>query len=270
MIGNLLSLTSSLDRTTEGLNASYRRLSSGSRINSAKDDAAGLVIASALQVQLGSNAQAQQNINDGLSITDTASGAIGQVSDALQRMRELAVQAANGTNSPSDRQAIQAEFTQLSQSIDQTSSQAQFNGQNLLDGSFNTQIQSGPNAGDTQPLSIGNLSTSGLGISGLDVSTAQGASNALGSIDQALASVTAQQTSIGAAQAGLNSTASVLSGTYENVAAAASRIADTDYASESTNLAQNQVQQQAAIKAIALYNANQSSVLGLLPNSTQA
>lgn len=267
MIGNILSPASGLDQASNLLTTSLNRLSTGLRINSAKDDPSGLAIASQLTAQLGSDNQALRNIGDGLSVAETAGGALGQVTDNLQQLRGLAVQAANGTNSAGDRQALQAEFSQIGQNIDQLAGQTQFNGQKLLDGSFNTQIQTGADVGNTQPLALGDVSTAGLGIAGLDIGTAAGAANAIGAIDQALANVGSQQGNVGAAQASLNSAAADLSGTYDNLAAARSRTADTDYAAASGTLAQAKVQQQAALKALSLYNANQSAVLGLLPTS---
>jgi flagellin len=265
MIGNIPSPASGLDQASNALATSMNRLSTGARINTAKDDAAGLAIATQLSVQLGADNQALRNINDGLSVAETAGGALGQVSDTLQRMRELALQAANGSNSASDRQAIQNEFSQLGQSIDQVSAQTTFNGRNLLDGSFSTQIQSGPNVGDTQPLSLGDASGKGLGIAGLDVTSPTGAADAINAIDQAIATVGSQQGAVGAAQAGLNSAAAALTGTYDNLAAAKSSTADTDFAAASTNLSQARIKQQVALKALSLYNANQSTILGLLP-----
>lgn len=264
MIGSIPSPANSLTQATGALDKSLNRLSTGLRINAAKDDAAGLAIATRMAAQLGS---ALRNISDGLSVAETAGGALGQVSDSLQRMRELALQAANGTNSAADRQAIQTEISQLGQGIEQISAQTQFNGQKLLSGGFSTQIQTGPNVGDTQPLSLGDASAQGLGIAGLDVTTAAGADNALQAIDQAIASVGAQQGTVGAAQASLNSASAAVSGTYENLAAAKSRIGDTDFAGESASLAQAGVRLQAAQKALSLYNANQSTVLGLLPKA---
>lgn len=241
-----------------------QRLGSGSRINSAKDDAAGLAIAVAMASQLGSGNQAMRNVNDSLSLTDTAGGALSQVSDSLQRMRELTVQAANGTNSASDLQAIQGEINQLAQGIDQIAGNTQFNGQNLLNGTFSGQIQTGANPGDTQTVSLGNASSQGLGISNLDVTNQASAANALNLLDSAINSVGTQQASIGATQAALNSTLANLSNTYENIASAKSRISDTDYAKESSNLAQNNVQTQASLKALSVYNSMQKNILDLL------
>ena len=255
----------SLSNTQSALQSSLQRLSSASRINSAKDDAAGLAIAVQLATQLLGDQQAARNVADGLSLTETASGALNQVSDSLQRIRELSVQAANGTNSASDVQAIQAEIGQLGQEIGRIAGSTEFNGQKLLDGSFSAQIQSGPAAGDTQPLSLGSVTPNDLGIAGLDVSTLAGASTALEAIDTAIGTVNTQRANIGAAQAGLNSTLANLNNTYENLAASRSRIADTDFAAETSSLAQNSVRQQAANKALAVYNEVQSnSVLSLI------
>lgn len=244
---------------------SLKRLSSGSRINSAKDDAAGLAVAVSLASQLGGTSQAIRNISDGLSLTETAGGAVSQVSDSLQRIRELTVQAANGTNSSSDLQNIQNEINQLGQGINQIAGNTQFNGQTLLNGSFGgQQIQTGQNAGDTQTISLGDVSTQGLGISGIDVTSQANATSALNSLDSAINSVNSLQANIGATQAGLSSSLANLSNTYENLAAARSQINDTDFGKESANLAQSNVQTQASLKALSAYNANKSSVLSLI------
>jgi flagellin len=265
MIGSINPYANALSHATDSLQNSVSRLSSGKRINSAQDDAAGLAIATQMTAQLGGIDQAQRNVGDGLALMQTASGGLGQVSDALQRMRELAVQASNGTNTPSVNQALGAEFSQLASGIDAVSAQTRFNGQNLLDGTFSTSLQTGPNASDTQQVAIGSVAGAALNLNGLDISSASGAASALSVIDQAIGSVSDQQASVGAVQAGLSSTAAALSGTYENLASAQSRIQDTDYAAESAKLASSSVQQQASMKVIALYNANQASVLGLLP-----
>lgn len=254
----------SLDTAQTELAKSLARLSTASRINSAKDDAAGLAIASAMQAQLRSDSQAIRNVHDGISLTSTAEGALGQATESLQRMRELAVQAANGTNGASDRQALQAEIDQLQQGLGQLAETTQFNGRKLLDGSFNGQVQAGANVGDTRPLALGNGSPQALGVATLDVTSPAGAASAIEALDSALGSVNGMRAEIGAVQAGLNSTLANLSGTYENLAAAKSRISDTDYAQESGNLGRNTVRQQAAMQALALYNANQSSVLGII------
>lgn len=253
-----------LNNAQNALTTSLTRLSTAQRINSAKDDAAGLAIASAMSAQLLSGNQAIRNVSDGLSLTSTADGALGQAGDMLQRIRELSVQAANGNNNASDRQAIQAEVNQLQQGLGQLMDTAQFNGQKLFDGSFTSQLQSGPNAGETTSLSLPTLSPDSLGVANLDVTTTAGANAAMAATDKALQSVNGARADIGAMQSGLNSTLANLSGTYENLSAAKSRIADTDYAQETATLSRNSVQQQAAVQALKLYNANQTSVLGLI------
>jgi flagellin len=265
MASNPVSLLNSANQSINAQGLAIARLSSGVRINSSKDDAAGLAIATQLATQMGSNSQAVSNISSGLALTDIAGAALGQTSDTLQRMRELAVQASNGTNNSSDVQAIQKEFSQLSQSLDQASSQTQYNGQNLLDGSFNATLQTGPNAGDTQQLVWGSVSTQALGLANVDVSSSANASSALGAIDQALSTVGAQQSSIGASQASLNAAANNLSVTYDNLASAQGQINDTDYASESASLAQSNASQEISLKMLAIYNANQTNVLSVFP-----
>jgi flagellin len=254
----------SLNGAQTALATSLARLSTAQRINSAKDDAAGLAIASVMETQLRGNSQATRNIYDGLSLTSTAEGALGQASESLQRMRELSIQAANGTNSASDRQAIQSEINQLSQGLQQIADTTQFNGQKLLDGNFKVQLQSGANAGETTPIALGNGSPAALGIGSLDVTSKAGAASAIQALDGALTNVNGMRAEIGAVQAGLNSTLANLTGTYENLAAAKSRIADTDYAQEAGNFSRNTVRQEAATKALSLYNANQASVLGII------
>lgn len=259
----------SLNNAQTALATSLTRLSTAQRINSAKDDAAGLAIASVMEAQLRSGKQAIRNVYDGLSLTATADGALGQATESLQRMRELTIQAANGTNSASDRQAIQAEISQLQQGLGQLAETAQFNGQKLLDGNFSSQVQAGANAGDTRPLALGNATPQALGIGAIDVTTPAGAASALQSLDGALGTVNGMRAEIGAVQAGLGSTLANLEGTYENLAAAKSRIVDTDYAQESANLNRNSVLQQAATQALKLYNDNQASVLNII-NPTRA
>jgi flagellin len=262
-IGSVSSSANALDQAQKTLTTANKRLASGLRINSAQDDAAGLAIATQMAAQLGSGNQALSNVNDGFSLTNTAGSVLSTASDTLQTMRQLAVQAANGTNSPSDREAIQAQFSQLSQSIDQMANQAEFNGQKLFSGEFTAQLQSGPQAGDTQTLTLGALSTQSLGIAGQDISSASGATAALGAIDQALTRIGAQQGAVGAAQAGLSSAAVSLAGSYENLAAAKSRLSDADYAKETATQAQAKVQQQAALQVTSKLNANQASLLQL-------
>lgn len=265
---NPLSLTP-LERAKALQEQQFQRQSSALRINSAKDDAAGLAIVVRLSSQLGGTDQAIRNINDGLSLTDTASGALSGVTDSLQRIRELSVQAANGTNTTADLQAIQAEINQQTQNISDITNNASFNGQQLFSGSFTTQLQSGPNSGQTQPLSIVGTSPSSLGVAGIDVTNVVagvnvGANAAISAVDNALTAVSTQQANIGGIQAGLRSTQADLSNSYENIASTRSRIADNDYASSSTAFVQSNVQGFVALKALKAYTASQGTTLRLL------
>ncbi|MBI3524545.1 MAG: flagellin FliC [Betaproteobacteria bacterium] len=244
---------------------SLRQLSTGLRINSAADNPAGLAVAVSLSAQATGLLQAATNADNGISLTDTAAGAVGQIGDTLQQMRELAVQAGNGALNGSDRQAIQSQINQLGQQLDQVAGQAQFNGQNLLDGSFSSQVNTGPGTGQTTPISIANLSGNALGIAGLDVTTAAGSASALSAIDTALGSVNAQQSQLGAISSGLSSARTSASAAAENAVAARSRIADTDYAATAASLTRNNIQTQASLKALAMYNdVQKQQVSGLL------
>lgn len=260
-LGNSPAISSPQSKLTTALQA----LSSGRSINSAADNAAGLAQATSYSVQLSGTAQAMSNVMNGMSMLDTANGAIDQISQGLQDIRTLAVQAGNSTLNASDRQAIQEQVNRITQGINQIAGGSQFNGQNLLDGTANLTMQSGPDAGQTQNLQLGNLSGAALGIASVDVTTAAGQSAALTSLDNAIQQVSNQSASIGAAQASLGSTLAGQGVTYENLAAAKSRISDTDYAKTSSDLVQSNVQQQASLQALALYNATQNSVLTLLP-----
>ena len=261
MIGSLPPVS----QTSNGMERALERLGSGRRINSAKDDAAGLAVEAGMSAQMGGLAQAQRNVGDALSLTETAEGALGGVSEVLQRMRELALQAANGSLGATDRIAIQSEFSQLAQSVDAAGRQAEFNGKRLLDGSFSESFQTGPNAGDSTGLSIGDATAAGLGVEGIDVLTPAGASAALGAIDGALSSVSGMRSSLGAAQSGFLSAAGAASGTYASLASARSRIADADYGAETGNLAREGVLREAGLRATKIYNAIQAMILDSVP-----
>lgn len=240
-------------------------LSSGKSINSAADNPAGLAQSESYNVQLSGDAQAMNNIQDGLSLLDTAGGAFDQISQGLQDIRALTVQAGDGSLSTSDLQSIQDQIGQISQGIDQVAGSTQFNGQNLLDGSFSQSLQVGANAGQTQNIVLGNFSAASLGLTSLDVTTPTGQANALSTLDTAVQTVSDSQASLGASASSLNASLSNLSVTSENLAAANSRVSDTDYAKASSDLAQANVQQQASLQALAIYNSMQGNALALLP-----
>lgn len=262
---NSVNYPSALQTSQSKLTTALQALSSGSSINSAADNAAGLAQSVSYSVQLSGTAQSISNAQNGISMLETASGAINQISQGLQDIRTLAVQAGSGALSASDRQVLQSQIGQITQNINQVAGNTQFNGQNLLDGSVNLTVQTGANAGQTQNIQLGNFSGSALGVSGVDVTTAAGQAAALTSLDSAIQQVNSQSANIGAAQSSLNSVISSQSNAYNNLAAAKSRVSDTDYAQVSSNLAQSNVQQQASLHALALYNSTQNSVLALLP-----
>jgi flagellin len=250
--------------TAQGnLLTAMEQISSGNSLNSPADNPAAYAQSVSYSVQLSGTAQSMNNIQNNISLLDTAGGGLSQVTQNLQDMRTLAVQAGDGAFNAADLQSIQNQITQLGQGIDQIAGSTQFNGQNLLDGSFSQTLQSG-----AQPVSLGNASSGALGVGGLDVTTPAGQANALAAINNALQQTNSQQGNIGATQAGLNASLSNLSNGALNLAAANSQVSNTDYASASSSLAQANVQQQLALKVQAMYNAQQGNVLNLLP--TQA
>ena len=261
----MVGITSSLNNTQGTLQKAYERLASGVRINSAADDPAGLAVATSMLNQANGYQQSISNTGYGLSALDTADGALSQVTGNLMQMRDLAVQAGNGTLSASDRQALQDQMDQLSQANTDIAAGAQSNGQNLLDGTYSSTLQAGPNAGDTLQISLGDATSTGLGVSGLNLSSTANASSALGAIDNAIGSVSGYQSNIGALQSRLSGNIDIQSSAYENTMASASRIQDTDYAATISQARQAGAQQQAALYALQQQQANmRSTMLGPL------
>ncbi|CAN5313299.1 flagellin domain-containing protein [soil metagenome] len=254
-----------INNAAMGLSSAMERLSSGKRINAAKDDAAGLAIASRMTSQVRGLTAAMRNANDGISLAQTAEGAMGEVSNMLQRIRELAVQSANGTNSAGDRTNIQTEVTALLGQIGDVASKTTFNNINLTDGTATAlTIQTGMNSGDTVTLTIPSMTTTGLAIDTVDLSTAAGAATALGLLDTAIDTVNTGRAAIGAAQNRFEATISNLTSTVTNLTEARSRIEDADFSAETTQLAKAQILSQAATAMLAQANQSQQSVLKLL------
>lgn len=249
----------SLERAQQATLQSIQRLSSAKRINSAADDAAGLAVADGMTSRLGGKSQAASNITSALSVTDTAGGALNQVTDNLQRIRELTVQAGNGSLSTSDRQGIQDEIDGLGKNIDDIASNTEFNGQKLLDGSFTSQFQVGSEVSDSLGLSLSSTSSSALGVSGLSIATPANAVNALDKIDKAISNVGEMQGQIAGTAAGLNTHLANVNSSYQSLAQARGRIQDTDYAQASTELNQNRLQNRIAAYAVKLYQDNQKN-----------
>jgi len=256
-----------------GLQTAMERLSSGKRINSAKDDAAGLAIATKMTSEIRGLGAAMRNANDGISVTQTAEGAMGEVANILQRMRELAVQSSSGTVSDTDRAGIQKEVAQLKSQIGDIASRTSFNGIALLNGSASltsggtgtvVTIQTGTNSGETVGVDISAVDTTTLGIASLDVSTQTGASGALATLDTAINTISSARATLGGIQNRLETTVNTLSSTATNLTEARSRIEDADFSTESTAMAKNQILSQASTAMLAQANQSQQGVLSLL------
>jgi len=254
-----------LSRAQQQTNSALNRLSSGYRINSASDDAAGVSIANRMTSEITGLNMAMKNASDGISLTQTADGALSESTSALQRMRELAVQSSNGIYTSTDRAAMNEEFSQLQSELSRISDQTTFNGQQLLNGDFSDQsYQVGANSGETIEVTIGDMSLEGLGLSGLDISTVDGAQGALEAIDEALVTVSDTRGGLGAAQGSFDSAISNLETTSENMSAARSRVEDADYAEEVSKMTQGLILQKAAIAMQAQANSSAETTLRLL------
>jgi flagellin len=247
----------------QALQTAMERLSTGKRINSAKDDAAGLAIASSMTSQIRGMNQAIRNSNDGISLAQTADGALGEVTNMLQRIRELAVQSASGTYSDDDRANLQAEVTELGAQIDDIVSNTKFNGVAVFGSSDVTvDIQTGYGSTDVTSLTVTGLDVSAA--SGSDISDVSGAGDALDDVDDALTAVNATRASLGAGQSRLESIVNNLSNQVSNLSDARSRIEDADFSAETTNLAKAQILSQASTAMLAQANQSQQDVLSLL------
>jgi len=263
-----------LSQTNSNMQKSLERLSSGSRINRAADDAAGLAISEKMNAQTRGLAQAQRNAQDGISLIQTAEGALKETHSMLQRMRELAVQASNDTNTSDDRAQIQKEVAELSNQIDDIATQTQFNTKNLLNGSATgLKFQVGANSGEDMQLDISDMSAStGLSVTAsatdsggnLSMFTQTDAANAITTIDTAIEDVSSERAQLGAKQNRLEHTINNLSATEENLTAANSRIKDVDMAKEMMNLSKQQILSQAGTAMLAQANQMPQGVLQLL------
>ena len=285
-----LNSTSKLNKATHSLDTTYKRLSSGFRINSAKDDAAGLQISNRLTSQINGLNQGNRNANDGIALAQTAEGALDEVHTMLQRIRTLSVQSANGTNTTADRQAIQAEVDQLSSEITRIACKTTFGGHKILAGAGNDKnlvgttgkvsFQVGANANDTISVSLsvaftvsgmasvdsvdGDCLVDNNGSKTFDLSTASKAQKTLECIDSFIAHVDKTRGQLGAVQNRLESTISNQSNIAENESDARSRIRDTDYAEEAANLSQQTIIQQAATSMLTQANSRPQIALSLL------
>ena len=253
-----------LSRSTDELQTNFQRLSSGKRINSAKDDAAGLQISSRLSAQINGLNQASRNANDGISLAQTAEGALDEYTNSLQRMRTLAVQSSNGSNTSSDRGALDAEYQELVLELTRISADTEFGGVKLLDGNYDEGFQIGADAGQIISITISaDLTAGGQSVDG-GISTFVGAQSMITAIDDALASVNSTRADLGAKQNRFSSIIRSNSNTAENVSASRSRIQDTDFAAESASLARTTVLQQASSSMLAQANQQPQIALSLL------
>ncbi|WP_139751803.1 flagellin B [Aeromonas media] len=281
--------------STKSLDTSYTRLASGLRINSAKDDAAGLQISNRLTSQVNGLDQGNRNANDGISVAQTAEGAMDEVTSMLQRMRSLAQQSANGSNNADDRVALQQEYSQLMTEIDRVSSDTTFGGQKLLDGNYKGTFQVGADAGQTISFKM----TSAFTIAGIakatkssavisvtataaepykvvastgpvttsdvkSVSTADNAQKAMANLDFMIKAVDSKRAELGAVQNRFDSTIRNQANVSENVNAARSRIRDADFATETANMTKQNILQQAASSILSQANQRPQSALSLL------
>ena len=260
--------------TGNNLSTAFERLSSGFRINSAADDAAGLQITDRMTSQIQGLNQAVRNANDGISLAQTAEGAMAETTTALQRIRTLAIQSQNGINSSADRVALQKEVSALRTEISRISTTTQFAGVDILTGNFSAKFLVGANAGQTISVNLSSqalnragvngFSATGLGIISDNVLTEAGASRLLTAVDKAVSAIGGLRADLGALQNRFQSTIRNLSNISENVSAARSRIKDADFATETAELSRNQILQQASTTILAQANQRPQAALSLL------
>lgn len=264
---NIFSLNAqkNLNKTTTRLGQSFARLSTGLRITTAADDAAGLAISERLRSQVRSLEQASRNANDGISLVQTAEGALDETSQILTRLRELSVQASNGTLSTADKTTLNQEFGDFVSEIDRIANSSKFNGVSLLNSTNTVSIQvgTGTTAGtDTISVSLSSATSSSLGLSTLDISSTPSA--AITALDTAINSISSIRGTLGATQNRLSSTIANIGNQVENLSAANSRIRDVDVARETATLTRNTILQQAAISVLSQANLQPQSSLALL------
>ncbi|SFU20189.1 flagellin [Kosakonia arachidis] len=265
---NTLSLIAqnNLNKSQSALGTAIQRLSSGLRINSAKDDAAGQAISNGFTSSINGLTQAARNANDGISIAQTTEGALNEVNDNLQNIRRLTVQALNGTNSDENKAQIQAEITQRLAEIDRISQQTQFNGVNVLGSSAGTlSIQVGANDGQTIDIALSELDASTMGMTGFDVTdAASGSAGMLARVDAAIKDVSNLRSDLGAVQNRFDSVINNINSTITNLSSSQSRIQDADMATEVSNMSKNNILQQAGTSVLAQANQTPQNILSLL------
>ena len=267
---NVMSLNAqrNLNASSGALATSMQRLSSGLRVNSAKDDAAGLAIAERMNAQVKGMNVAIRNANDGISLAQTAEGALGKVGDSLQRMRELAVQSANASNSASDRTNLNAEYQQLNDEVTRVLTGTKFNGVDLLNTAASLSFQVGANNVTTDQIAVSTtVLTTGTGVAAVtagDITSDTNALSAMDDLDDAIDEITTARATFGAVQNRFDAVISNLQVASENQAASRGRIMDADFATETSNLSRGQILQQAGTAMVAQANQLPQGVLSLL------
>jgi flagellin len=247
------------------LSKSTEKLSSGYKINRAGDEAAGLSISEKMRAQIRGLNKASSNAQDGISLIQVAEGALNETHSILQRMNELATQAANDTNTTTDRTALAAEVDQLKTEIDRISTTTQFNTMNLLDGTFTGKnLQVGSLANQKIQISIGKMDAASLSVNALDLTTYTKAGSAISKVQSAIDAVSTQRSTLGAVQNRLEHTINNLNTTSENTQAAESRIRDTDMASEMVEFSKNNILSQAGLSMLSQANQANQGVLSIL------
>ncbi|MNI24846.1 Flagellin [compost metagenome] len=264
-----LNVQKNLNRASDALSTSMTRLSSGLKINSAKDDAAGLQIATRMTSQIRGQTMAIKNANDGISMAQTAEGALQESTNILQRMRELGIQARNGSNTTLDNTAMNKEYQDMSAELTRIASSTNLNGTTLLDGAgvIKIQVGAGVTAGvDDIDLDLGGtaMTATGLLLNATDLDDITNAGTAITAIDTALDTINTLRSNLGAAQNRLTSTISNLQNINENASAALGRVQDTDFAAETAQMTKQQTLQQASTAVLAQANQLPSAVLKLL------
>ena len=262
---NAMNANRNLQSNVTALGKSTEKLSSGLRINRAGDDAAGLAISEKMRAQINGLTQASTNAQDGISMIQTAEGALNETHSILQRMRTLAVQSSNGTNITEDREMIQTEIDQLKSEINRIATDTTFNKQKILDGTAGTvTFQVGANSNQSITCEFGDMSTSTLGLTGVNLSVYSGAQGAIDTIDAAIKTVSTQRSKFGAVQNRLEHTINNLDNATENLTSAESRIRDVDMATEMMHYSTNNILQQAAQSMLAQANSQPNQTLQLL------
>jgi len=268
-----LNAQAALAKNSRAMSTAMEQLSTGSRVNSAKDDAAGMAIGTSMTSQVRGLNQAVRNLNDGVNLLQTAEGALNETTNMLQRMRELAVQSASGTYSTTQRSYLQTEFLALNSQIDKIASETTWNGFTVLTGTTGGtttgtfSFQSGQTSGQTIDVAIAGMTLSGLAMTtttNVGISSAASASGSLAYIDSAINSVNSQRATVGAAVNRMTYAADNITNVSANVSASRSTIMDTDYATASTNLSKAQIIQQASTAMLAQANQQPQTVLALL------